>query len=201
MKKILAVFLIDYFRWTQLVPMIVMWGFLLITILAMSFINFQQQSIDLIESLTTWLQQYPWLYNKLAGAFESESGVSGHYTEEDIIPWLLKGWALLSLVLLVGGILLRWLFGDFKSPTLGRKLFIAAIAAVICIGLFLANYFYGSERYNGSFAGWLSLFIGLPLLAVVVSAYSLSISHLLSGLSRQIAGSKPVTSVQDKLRY
>ena len=201
MKKTLAIFLIDYFRWTQLVPMIFMWGFLLIMILAMSFINFEQQSMDLIDTLTNWLQQYPWLYNKLAAVFKSEAVASGHYTEDDIIPWLLKGWAFLSLVFLLLGMLLRLLFGEFKALSLGRKLIIVLIAAAGCTGLFLINYFYGSSSYSGGFAGWLGLFIGIPVLAVVVSAYSLSISHLLGGISKHIAETKPVTSVQDNLRY
>ncbi len=36
---------IDYIRWTQLTPMIMVWGAVLLLLLAMVFVNFQDQAL------------------------------------------------------------------------------------------------------------------------------------------------------------
>ena len=53
--RLLVGLAIDYFRWTQLVPMITVWAFLLLMIGAMLLVNFQQQSFSLFErGVTTY---------------------------------------------------------------------------------------------------------------------------------------------------
>ncbi|GEM_PF-4063031 len=50
---------IDYIRWTQLAPMFLMWGFGLLILLALTFVNFQAQMVPALASFLEWLAQLP----------------------------------------------------------------------------------------------------------------------------------------------
>lgn len=190
---------LDYVRWTQLVPMILAWAFLLLMIGAMVLVNFQEQSFGLIERGIL-------LYERVAGPIDeapeapeppqnadapaSADGESDRggvtFTGEDLEPLALKAWALVALAGWLLGMAYRLLFGRPLRVGLKRKLVVAGLACIACTGLFLFAYFFGSERFNGPFAGWLAMFIGIPLIVWCISAYSLAISTAVDLAKRAI---------------
>jgi len=75
--------------------------------------------------------------------------------------------------------------------SLSRKLGWAGLAATVCSGLCFAAWLFGSEAFQGSPVGLIALFIGAPALVWGVSAWTLSLGHLLDLLRRAVeAGSE-----------
>lgn len=199
LPRLVAGLALDYVRWTQLVPMILAWAFLLVMVGAMLLVNFQEQSFGLIERGIA-------LYERVAGPIddapegpeppqeadspepveEERDQAGATFTGEDLEPLVLKAWALLALAGWLLGMAYRLLFGRPLRLGLKRKLLVAGLACAVCTALFLFAYFFGSERFNGSFVGWLALFIGFPLIVWCVSAYSLAISTAVDLAKRAI---------------
>lgn len=201
-----VVLLLDYVRWTQLVPMVMAWAFLLIMVVALVVTNFQDQTRSVLESGVV-------LYESVFGPLEpieepvekpiasdgpsADTGLADgpadgavHFDDESLRPWVLRIWALLALVGWLLGLFRSWLFGPREPATLPTKLARAAIAAGIASGICFACWLFGSERFNGGSLGWIALFIGAPALVWFVSAWSLSLSHLLDHLGRRITPAK-----------
>lgn len=65
LARVLAGLALDYLRWSQLVPMVMAWAFLLLMVGAMLLVNFQQQSFQLIDSAAR-------LYERVAGPIDVE---------------------------------------------------------------------------------------------------------------------------------
>jgi hypothetical protein len=184
---------IDYVRWTQLVPMVTVWVFMVLMAVAMLFVTFQTESMTLMQELQL---RYPELTERIAGwagnpalANTHDSGApegSLHFSDEDIMPFVLKAWAVLALVGSLLGALRNRIFGPKPPTPLLRKLLLAALFAALCSGAFFAAYHFGGEHFNDGLSSWLPLFVGIPLFAWVVSVYSLGVSHLLGRLNRWI---------------
>ena len=207
--KALASLALDYVRWTQLVPMLFAWTFLLILVGALLLTNFQDASFSLLERGMA-------VYEKVAGPFETPAPEAGtereataesttdaasepavddgtepdsvRLTDEDIFPVVLRAWALLALVGWLFGVLRTLLFGPRKPVRIGPKLRIAAYAAIGCSGLMWIAYLLGTETFHGSIAGWAALFLGLPFAVWCVSAWSLAVGHLVGRLQRHLHG-------------
>jgi len=192
--RVLIGLAIDYFRWTQMVPMITAWAFLLVMVGAMLLVNFQQQSFSLIEWGAT-------TYDRVFGPAQAESelptpktgdasdraeGGAVTFSDEDFMPWVLKAWAIMALAGWLLGMLRAVVFGPREPMRLKRKLVLAAIPAAACAALFAVAYFLGSEEFHGSAAGWMLLFTGFPIGVWLVSAYSLSVTHGLDMFRRWI---------------
>ena len=193
-----------YLRWTQLVPMLVVWAFVWIMVLALLLVNFQDQAFTAVERAAYVYED--WFggdAEDLLGpppdpaadpgtaeappAMDSDPAVSAdgalHFDDEDMSSWLWRYWALLSLAGWLLGGLRTLVFGPREPWRLGVKLKIAAGVAVLAeTGMFAAR-LWGSETFNGGPLGWVALFLGVPLLAWLVSAWSLSVAHLLDRLA------------------
>ncbi len=170
---------LDYIRWSQMVPMILAWAFILLALAAMTFINFEETSVPILVWLAGFWEKYEWLPAIDLSAYEQADG-SIRITDELLQPAILKAWGIISLVLLVIDLLRTSFSGQREHKTLSRKLLIAAIACAILSVGFLLNYWLSNESYNGGSAGWVTLFIGAPALVWLISAYSLSVGHLLN---------------------
>jgi len=175
LARVLVSVALDYLRWTQLIPMITAWGFLLIMVAAMLLVNFQQQSFDLIDSSVR-------LYERILGPVEpveqpqaSAEPQPVTWTEDDFKPLMIRIWGLLAAAGWLLGMVSRLLFGQRPRASLGRKLVRAGLAGLVCSALFLFAYFFGSESFEGPFWQWLLLFFGFPLIVWCVSAWSLTI--------------------------
>lgn len=152
----------DYVRWTQLVPMILAWAFLMLLVGAMLLlVNFKQQSFELIDSGVRACE-------RLAGPLEptDAGGRDGDapapasasetraatFTDEDLEPLVLKIWALMALAGWLLGMAWRLLFSRPPRPSLKRQLALAGAACALCTGLFLLAYLFGSEEFDDPFA-------------------------------------------------
>ncbi len=195
--RLLAGLAIDYFRWTQLVPMITAWTFLVVMVGAMLLVNFQQQSFALVDRGIT---AYERVFGPIAIDTEAEAlsgsetsvpleeaeGGAVTFSDEDFMPWVLKAWGVLALAGWVLGMLLTAVFGPREPMRLKRKLALAAIPAVVCTALFAVAYFFGTEEFHGSAMGWMLMFTGFPLGVWLVSAYSLAVAHGLDMLRTRV---------------
>ncbi len=198
--RALASLALDYFRWTQLVPMLLAWTMLLLTVGALLLTNFQDASFSVLERGLT-------LYERIAGPFEDQPAPGGpapspesgpetatasdadgalRFSGDDIMPVVLRAWGLMALVGWLFGMLRTLLFGPREPTPLARKLRIAAYFAVGCSGLMWIAYVLGSETFHGNPAGWALLFVGGPLLVWAISAWSLLIGLLVRRLQRRL---------------
>jgi len=201
---------IDYFRWTQLVPMIAAWTFLLIGAGALLLVNFQEQSFTLIERGVGLYEQ---VFGPIepAGGNNAMAGQAGgktvgppagggeavRFSDQDIMPEVLSAWAWVALAGYLLGLAHTWLFGPSEPWSLGRKLVLAAIAAAGVSALMFGAYWFGSEPFHGGFSIWFFLFTGAPLLVWLVSLYSLGVGYLLERLKRAISGADEATGGVD----
>lgn len=199
--RVLAGLAIDYLRWTQLIPMITAWTFLLLTVGAMLLVSFQQESFSLIERGAAG-------YERIFGSIEPEQSAERpasetesedrsvaagdaavRFSSEDFMPWVLKAWAIVALAGWLLGMLRTRIFGPREPIDLRRKLLLAAVPGISCVVLFGLAYFFGSEEFHGSTLGWMLMFTGFPFGVWLVSAYSLAVTHGLDIVRRRIVES------------
>lgn len=185
--------LIDYFRWSQLAPMITMWFFALLMVFLLFFINHQDETLDGIWAMAEWVAKLPVIgppfYNWIVG-HETSDGVL-HFGGNDFKSTAMKAWAILSLLLMVLGWLASILFGPFQPWTLKRKLGITGLACGVLMVSFLGVYLLNPEMYNGSMIRWVMTFAGIAVFLFLVSAWCLSIAHALGLLSRSLTTAHP----------
>ena len=180
--KLLLSLGLGYMRWTQLTPMLLMWGFALVMLLALTFVNFQEQTISALASLLEWLTQLPLVGTRMASLLSGES-TGMHLNTGDFESLVLSTWAVVSLVLMLVGMVLSWLFGPFRPWTLKRKIVLAAAGMVLLLGGLVANYYAAPHNFNGAASAWMLNFAFISLLVFGVSTYSLSMAHFLAYLN------------------
>jgi len=173
---------LDYFRWTQLTPMIFTWGFALLLLAMLVFVNFQQQVVNVLEYFVEWLMRLP-LVGPYVTEFLSDQEKTVKLGTEDLRTFALRTWFVVSLLFMLGGMLLsRWL-GPFKVRSLKRKILYAAACSVLLLVALVFNYFAVPENFNGGVGGWMFNFSLLSLIVFLVSVYSLSVAHALGRLN------------------
>ena len=181
--KYLFTFGIGYLRWTQLVPMLVVWGFAVLMALAMVFVNYEEESFSAMGSVLEWLVQLPLVGERIAVFLVEQHGET-RITSEDFKSFLFRAWMIGSLLFLLVGLGISTIFGPFKPWTLKRKIGLAAAASLLlCVGL-SANYYAVPENFNGSESRWIFNFSMFAVFVFLVSAYCLSVSHFLLWLIR-----------------
>lgn len=186
--RIAASLVIDYLRWTQLTPMITVWGFGILMLGAMVFVNNQELAFDSLARVAEWLSELPWIgetFSRRVQGLADEKGVISLGGAE-LESLALRAWAALSLGFMALALIAGLLFGRFEPWPLRRKLGVAAIACVMLLVGFVAIYFANSAMFNGTRAQWILMFSGVALLVFVVNAWCLSIAHLLSALNRSV---------------
>jgi len=166
---------VDYFRWTQLVPMIFAWAFLLLSVIIILLLNFQHVLDALVVSVWPLLERWELLTEE-----QAETGdISISLEDSEIKGFVYKAWAIVAVIGYLLGQIIRLITGPRPTMSLPRKLGITAMACVLAsIGLFAA-FFFGSEEFTGSSDGWFVMFIFGPLAVWLISAYSLSVGHVL----------------------
>ncbi|MDX1626976.1 MAG: hypothetical protein R3323_10715 [Wenzhouxiangellaceae bacterium] len=189
-----AAFVLDYLRWTQVVPMLFAWIFLLAMVAALLLTNFQEQSFALIErAIMAWERWFgPIDTGSPPAEPVADAGGDGtgavRFGDENLMPLILRGWALLALAGWVLGMARELLFGPRRRWSLRAKLWMAGVPAAICSGLMLAAWSFGGSTFHGPFLGWLAMFLGLPLAVWLVSAWSLSLGHVLDIAIQRLHG-------------
>jgi len=176
---------IDYIRWTQLAPMFLMWGFGLLMLLALTFVNFQAQIAPALASFLEWLVQLPVIGPQVVPLLSGEHS-DAHLKTGDFRSFILSAWATLSLLFMLTGALASALFGPFRPWTLKHKIRLAGAGAVALLTGMAANYYAAPKNFNGEAVGWILNFSLISLLVFIASVYCLSISHFLARLSKSL---------------
>jgi hypothetical protein len=191
----LAGLFIDYLRWSQLVPMLVAWSFLLLALFSLALVNFQEQGFTVVELLTTLWERYAWL-PRLDEAVVSQPDGSMILDGDGFKRVVVSGWAGISLVLLVLGWVVRFALGPAQPRSFRWKLLWPLLGALVVWAALLAVYLFGSETFHGGAATWVLMFTGACAAAFVVSVYSLGVGHVLGQMRQTIeAGSDGVAPV------
>ena len=191
--KLLLSWTLGYMRWTQLTPMLLLWGFGLLMLLALTFVNFQEQTISAVEFVLEWLLQLPVVGEHITQLLPDENS-NTHISKSDFKSFVLSGWAVLSLLFMLAGIVLSVLFGPFVPWALKRKLLIAGIGTVLLLAGMVANYYVAPQNFNGEASAWVFNFSLISLLVFVVSAYCLSVAHFLGYLNNALLAGKQNTT-------
>ena len=178
--------LIDYFRWTQLAPMITMWFFALLMIFLLFFVNHQEETMDGLAAVAGWVAELPVIGPVYIEWMEEQANSDGtlHFGGDDFKTAAMKIWALASLVFMLVAWVASALLGPFDPWTLKRKLGLASLGSVGLVAGFLAVYFLSPDMFNGPSSKWALNFLGIAVLVFLVSAWCLTIAHGLSLLSR-----------------
>lgn len=191
--KLLLSWGLGYMRWMQLTPMLLLWGFGLLMLLALTFVNFQEQTISALEFILEWLMRLPVVGEHIAPLLSGEN-TETHIDTSDLESFVLSGWAVLSLLFMLASIILSLLFGPFQPWALKRKLHIASGGAVLLLAGMVANYYAAPQNFNGAASAWILNFALISLLVFVVSAYCLSIAHFLGYLNDTLMAGELNTS-------
>lgn len=188
--QMLATLVIDYFRWSQLTPMILMWAFMLGLLLVMFIIGNQDATWTLIERVTASIASLPWIGPRFMAFMESQAQdgkIDIPFGTMDLKSMVLTAWGFIS----AGFMLLAWiagrLFGPFKPWTLKRKLGFTALACVGFTLVFVLLYFLDIEMQNDPLSKALFSSSGMSLILFIVSAWCLTVSHLLGWVSSLVA--------------
>ena len=174
--------------------MLFAWTFLVLMVAALLLANFQDQSFALLErAITAWERWFgPIEPAPPADGSATETGADGNgvlrFGDEDLVPLVVRGWALLALAGWILGMARELLFGPRKRWSLRAKLWMAGVPAAICSGLMLAAWSFGGNTFHGPFLGWLAMFLGLPFAVWIVSAWSLSVGHVLDIAIQRLHG-------------
>lgn len=182
---------IDYLRWTQLAPLILMWAMVLGLLLALAFVGHQEAAWSLADRLARWLASLPWVGSRFTAWLEAQAQdgtVSAHIGMEDLESVVLKAWAALSLGFMVLGWLTGWLLGPFRPWSLKRKMLLALLACLAVFALIMALYFSDRGNWNDPVGKVLFSVGGMSLVLLLATTWFLSLSHALGNLSGLVAG-------------
>ena len=187
--QIIGSLVIDYFRWSQLTPMITVWCFSLLTLLVMLIVNHQEQAWDSLESVAIWVSELPVLGPAYVEWLEDQATSDGKIQlgGDDLKRLALKVWAVLSLAFMVMGWLASALFGPFQPWTLKRKLAFASLGCAALMAGYLGTYALSPDMFNGSMWRWVLTFAGLSFIVLLASSWCLTIAHALGLLSHWVS--------------
>jgi len=112
---------LEYLRWTQFLPLLFAWSFLLGAILLLGFLSFQQEGFQVLEALVAIWARFPWLPRFESLVSVQESGAL-EFQEGKIRDLVVRGWLGISMF----GMLLSqgrtWIWGPRPVRSLRRKL-------------------------------------------------------------------------------
>lgn len=198
---------LGYLRWTQLVPMIVVWGFTFIGLLGAILVSFQEQSITALAWLHQATAPIPGLHDAIgrwmqdSGAITSSGGI--HLTDEQLTPLMVRGWALLSLALFLFSGIWRWITNSAPRPRrpLRKKILWAALASIAVVALTILVLMMGGAGNDINPSEMILMgIIGMAILWSV-AIYSLTVAHVLGWLIELVdSGSFSAQSSQQQKR-
>jgi len=170
---------IDYIRWTQLTPMIMIWGVVLLLFSAMFIVNFQNQTMSTMETLLNGFFQLP-VIGESAKKYITSGNGNHHFSTAEIKSWILSAWSLASLFFMFINILSSSIRKPSKPWTLKQKIKIVFLAALLLFTGFILNYYANPKNFKGEAGGWIFNFSLISLIVFMISSYSLIISHFLN---------------------
>ncbi len=183
--KLLAGLALDYLRWTQLIPMILLWTFACAMIGALLLIGAHEAMLsdpDRFEELIE--QAEPVLTPIIDAVAPVVSFLVARGDGLSAEQWVIRIWGWLALI----GMLVSWLVATIIGPRepwpFRRKIAIAAVAAVgygllILVSMLILD-------AEGSTLAIVINTAFFPIVLIIVSAWSLGISHLVDNVQRRL---------------
>lgn len=188
--RMLAALVIDFFRWSQLTPMILMWAMMLALLLGLLVIGNQDATWTLIERVTEWVASLPWIGPRFIAWMDAhaEDGVIHlRGPNIDFKTAALTAWGVISVFFMILAWIAGRFFGPFKPWTLKRKLGWTALACLLVVLAFVVLYFLDRESWNDPLSKVLFTSSAMSIILFIVSAWCLTISHVLHWLSVVVA--------------
>ena len=188
--RLLLGFAIDYLRWTILVPAVFAWLFLAAFVLIIVGISFQGEINDLLVEGGAWLESRYEADELDAKADRVQAVIDDLIAQgwDGVKTWVFRIWAGTALLGYLLGLLRAALFGPWQPLSLRRKLFLVAMPAVGCgliILLGLVWMMLAGATGDGAM-GMVMAAVVAPGLVWVLSAWSLSLSHLLNVIRERL---------------
>ncbi|MEA1888704.1 MAG: hypothetical protein U9N50_02830 [Pseudomonadota bacterium] len=198
-KEIVFNLVRGFVSWIVLSPMIYSWGLLIFVLFVITFINFQDGTVELFsfigKTVSELVEKYPYL-ERLAIAEPSSNKEAGiDLGGEDFENYIFKVYAILTIPLALLGSLINLIRGPTLPPPVNNKLKFLGAATLLAIVVFFANFIFGSQTYHGSIFVWSLIFIMGPGIVFVISLSSLFLSRIvmsIEGLSQDNSGSRQV---------
>lgn len=190
---------LDYVAWTQVIPAVFAWLLALFFLLALLLVDMDVRGENPAENMQALGERFPvleekvgpWIQQRVSPSVEAatdpETGAVD-LGKIDFYGFATRIWLSLSLAGMVLGLLLRLLRGPRPGRTLRRKLLWTFGACGLLVLAYQSVFVFGAVPFEGSFLKWLLLFASLALLVFLVTAWSISVSHGLNRISRQLAG-------------
>lgn len=166
-----------------LTPVIFCWGLLLIILLTITMVSFEQTAdagAAIFSVLTGLAERFPFLERfALDTSAWLDSGVIeiNNSNLHDVI-FSLYGYVAMPFVLL--GVLLDLVRGPRPPRSLKRKLKILSLSTLAVIAVFFINILLGNETWGGDFMVWSLMFTIGPGIVWIISVVSLSLHHGIS---------------------
>jgi len=180
LAKLAVKLFLDYVRWTQLIPMVVVWSFTILTVSAIFLISFQGEVNAMLDRLEPAAERVLGPPPEPAADTEApeDENMSVTVTEDDILPWIYRIWGALALAGWAVSSIRAKIYGPKKPKALKRKLVLAAAASGMVILFLILGYVIGD--FSGNTLPELMVpFILLPIILWIVSAWGLTISHVI----------------------
>ena len=184
--QLFGILVINYFRWSQLTPMILMWFSVLGLLFLLFFVNNQEATWSAAGSTAEWVAALP-LVGPWFVEWMDAQAKDGSLDRVDLKSAALTAWSALSLVFMLIGWIAGLFFGPFKPWTMKFKIGLSAIASLLLVAGFVGLFYVTPEMSKDSFAKVLSTGIGLGVVTFVVSTWCLSVAHLLDKLGNMVA--------------
>lgn len=196
--KLIAMLAIDYFRWMQLTPLVVIWGLSFGMLAGILFVNNQEEILVALATFFQWLTGLPvvgwrleaWMYSSADENGSNSLGGDGFKAAA------LAAWSALSLVFMLIALAVDWRFGPFRPLSLKRKLAITAACCAATLAGFIVLYLADAEKIDIPLGNWLLTSSCIALFLFVVSAWCLSIAHVL-GVVRQLIDKSRFSAEQE----
>ena len=184
--QLLGALLIDYLRWSQLTPMILMWFGILGMLFLLFFVNNQEATWSAANTTAEWVASLPlvgpWFVELMDAQAQNDS-----LDSIDLKSAALSAWAALSLVLMLIGWIAGFFFGPFTPWTLKRKIGLSAVASLLVAVAFVGLFYAAPELTQDPFGKVLASGIGLAAATFIVSSWCLSVAHLLGRVRQMVA--------------
>ncbi len=190
--RLFASLVIDYVRWTQLTPMLLVWGVALLVLLAMFVTTNEEAFWGYLEHTMLWIAGLPVIGDAFVTFMQNQATDDGRLELDGrgLEALALRVWGWLSLAFWLLSMPIHWLFGPFEPRTLGQKLRITLAACAVLVTGFGLVYLSNPALFNGPGWRWMFMFAGFGVLVFIVSAWCLSIVHVLGVLNDRTMGSE-----------
>ena len=168
---------IDYFRWTQLVPMLACWALLIACLVAFVLTSFESQGLAALEAVLAIVAA---VASVLPESFTPRAADGSiELSGDELIDMAMWSWFFVSMIAVV----INWIVGERLRPrfltTLRGRIGTAGFAASFVSIAMIAVRLLAPGNFNGSFVSWLPFLLGAPVIVWFVSIYSLSVSAAL----------------------